>query len=69
MLAVPVDLPLVAPSGRATRPDHVLATVPKTAWERRSCGAGSKGGRYYDWAAAAVTVAGQPPAEGYATPC
>ena len=30
------------------------------------CGAGTKGERFYDWAAVAVTVAGQPPAEGYA---
>src|SRR4051794_15500407 len=34
-------------------------------WERRSCGQGSKGERYYDWAAA-VTVNNQPPADGYA---
>jgi hypothetical protein len=32
------------------------ATVPKAVWERRSCGAGTKGARYYDWAAVAVTV-------------
>jgi len=65
VLAVPVDLPLVTPGGGATRPDHVLATVPKAAWERRSCGAGTKGARYYDWAAVAVTVKDQPPAEGH----
>jgi SRSO17 transposase len=56
VLAVPVDLPLVEPSGRATRPDRVRATVPKAVWERRSCGQGTKGERYYDWAAVAVTV-------------
>ena len=65
VMAVPVDLPLVEPSGRATRPDHVLATVPKAAWERRSCGQGTKGERYYDWAAVAVTVKDQPPADGH----
>ena len=64
VMAVPVDLPLVAPAGGATRPDHVLATVPKAAWERRSCGQGTKGERYYDWAAVAVTVKDQPPADG-----
>jgi hypothetical protein len=57
VLAVPVDLPLVEPPGRATRPDRVLATaVDSTVWERRSCGHGTKGARYYDWAAVAVTV-------------
>jgi hypothetical protein len=66
VLAVPVDLPLVTPGGGATRPDHVLATVPNAVWERRSCGAGTKGERYYDWAAVAVTVNNQPPADGYA---
>ena len=44
---------------------YVLATVPKAVWERRSCGHGTKGERYYDWAAVAVTVKDQPPAEGY----
>ena len=58
VLAVPVDLPLVAPAGGATRPDQVLAMVPTAAWERRSCGQGTKGERYYDWAAVAVTVKG-----------
>jgi SRSO17 transposase len=66
VLAVPVDLPLAEPGGGATRPDRVLATaVDPTLWERRSCGAGTKGERFYDWAAVAVTVKGQPPAEGY----
>src|SRR5690349_22762457 len=54
VLAVPVDLPLLTPGGGATRPDHVLTTVPKAVWERRSCGHGTKGERYYDWAAVAV---------------
>src|SRR5690242_14194155 len=66
VLAVPGDLPLVAAAGGATRPDQVLAKVPKTVWERRSCGAGTKGERFYDWAAVAVTVKDQPPADGYA---
>jgi SRSO17 transposase len=67
VMAVPVDLPLVGPGGGATRPDHVLATVAKAkaVWERRSCGNGTKGARYYDWTAVAVTVKGQPPADGH----
>ena len=66
VLAVPVDLPLVEPGSGTTRPDRMLATVGKAVWERRSCGAGTKGERYYDWAAVAVTVAGQPPADRHA---
>ena len=69
VLAVPVDLPLVEPAGGATRPDRVRATVPKAVWERRSCGAGTKGERFYDWAAVAVTVKDQPRPRDTATPC
>jgi hypothetical protein len=39
--------------------------VQKAVWERRSCGAGTKGARYYDRAAVSVTVKDQPPADGY----
>lgn len=66
VLAVPVDLPLVAPAGGTTRPDRMLAMMPQAMWERRSCGQGTKGARYYDWATVAVTIAGQAPADGYA---
>jgi SRSO17 transposase len=66
VLAVPVDLPLVDPSGRATRPDRTLTGLDPAVWERRSAGNGTKGARYYDWAAVAVTVKDQPPAAGYA---
>ena len=37
------------PSKRA-RVDQVTARLPEEAWERTSCGLGSKGPRYYDWA-------------------
>ncbi|WP_373559093.1 IS701 family transposase [Streptomyces sp. Ag82_O1-15] len=33
------------------RIDHLFAQAPKEAWERRSCGAGAKGLRVYEWAA------------------
>ena len=47
--------------------------APTTCWPRcpRRCGSaapaaqGTKGERYYDWAAVAVTVKDQPPADGY----
>src|SRR5205814_1118915 len=65
VLAVPVDLPLLDVYGKPLRPDAVLADTPDTAWERRSAGDGSKGKRFYDWAAHSVTVKDQPAAQGY----
>jgi SRSO17 transposase len=41
------------------RADHIAATLPAHAWNRYSCGDGSKGRREYDWAWVAIT----PPAE------
>lgn len=35
---------------RQVRVREVLAEVPGDAWQRLSCGAGSKGPRWYDWA-------------------
>ena len=32
------------------RADQALALVEPAGWNRRSCGAGAKGPRYYDWA-------------------
>lgn len=65
VMAVPVDLPLLDARGRSTRPDHVRADrLTEADYERRSCGHGTKGERYYDWATVAVTVKDQPPAEG-----
>lgn len=64
VMAVPVDLPLVDARGKALCCKDVL-TGRTHRWERRSAGAGSKGTRLYDWALHAVTVKGQPPAEGY----
>jgi SRSO17 transposase len=64
VMAVPVDLPLIASRGNATRPDLVASRLKGDDFERRSCGHGTKGERYYDWAAVAVTVKGQAPADG-----
>jgi SRSO17 transposase len=65
VLAVPVDLPLVGIRGEAVRPDGLLAGTDDDVWQRRSCGHGSKGRRYWDFAAHQVTVKGQPPASGF----
>ncbi len=65
VFAVPVDLPLVDVRGTASRPDVVLAATRDGDWERRSCGHGAKGQRYWDFAAHSVTVKGQRPATGH----
>ncbi|WP_443078752.1 IS701 family transposase [Streptosporangium sp. NBC_01495] len=70
VMAVPVDLPLLAARGGAEPVGHVLdrllAMGNNSVWERRSCGAGVKGMRLYDWAAVAIALAEQQPADGYA---
>lgn len=65
VLAVPRDLRLLDVRGRSSRVDALLADTDPQAWQQRSAGAGSKGRRYYDWAAHAVTVKGQQPAPGF----
>lgn len=65
VMAVPVDLPLIGSRGQAIRPDQVAGRLTDADFERRSCGHGTKGERYYDWAAAKVTVKEQPPAGGF----
>jgi SRSO17 transposase len=65
VMAVPVDLPLIGAAGQASRPDTALARAGRIGWERRSAGDGAKGGRYFDWAAVAVTVKDQTPTDGF----
>ena len=66
VLAVPVDLPLVEPGGGATRPDRVLRHGADSGVGAPLLRCGHQGRRFYDWAAVAVTVKDQPPADGYA---
>ncbi|GAA2909481.1 IS701 family transposase [Streptosporangium fragile] len=69
VMAVPVDLPLVAlysggePAGHVL--DRLLAHAGPGLWKRRSCGQGSKGARLYDWCATRVHLDGQEPAPGH----
>jgi hypothetical protein len=49
VLAVPESQHVHAPSAASTSP---IAQALEDAWERHSCGAGAKGPRVYDWAAA-----------------
>jgi SRSO17 transposase len=54
VLAVGADFSVPTAAG-PHRADHVATLIPAHAWERRSCGAGSKGPRVYDWAMVATT--------------
>jgi SRSO17 transposase len=73
VLGVAVDLPLDGPPGKpdlgqpqVKRADDLLRyATRRDRWERRSCGEGSKGQRYYDWTVFEVKVTGQEPAEGF----
>jgi hypothetical protein len=50
VLGVPCSFTVVLTSGRRVRADQALKLVPPKAWNRASCGAGSKGDRLYGWA-------------------
>lgn len=65
VLAVPCDLRLLDVRGRSSRVDALLTDTDPQAWQQRSAGTGSKGRRYYDWAAHVVTVKDQPSAPGF----
>jgi len=73
VLGVAVDLPLDGPPGKPApgqpqvkRADHLLHyATSRDQWERRSCGEGSKGQRYYDWTVFEVEVTGQDAAKGF----
>ncbi|MFE1771588.1 IS701 family transposase [Streptomyces sp. NPDC059008] len=71
--AVPSSFPLAAlpghqDAGRSTvkRADGLLTRITGQRWERRSCGEGSKGQRFYDWALFEVNVKDDHPADGFA---
>ena len=68
VMAVPSSQPLArvhATGGQAVvaRADDLLGRA--TRWERRSCGHGAKGERFYDWAFFTVTLPDEPPADGF----
>jgi SRSO17 transposase len=50
VFAVPVDFHLTTSGQVRMRADAALTLVEAAGWNRRSCGAGAKGPRYYDWA-------------------
>jgi SRSO17 transposase len=53
---IPCDYPVPLPSGAVIRADQA---VKDAIFERRSCGNGSKGPRYSDWAMTATGIKGQ----------
>jgi len=53
---IPCDYPVTTPAGTTIRAD---AAVAGAVFERRSCGNGSKGPRYSDWALSATGIEGQ----------
>jgi SRSO17 transposase len=53
---IPCDYLVTTPAGTTTRAD---AAVANAVFERRSCGNGSKGPRYSDWAMTATGIPGQ----------
>jgi len=50
VLGVPCSFPVTLTSRRKVRADQALKLVPARAWNRASCGQGSKGDRIYAWA-------------------
>ncbi|MGH3997353.1 MAG: transposase [Pseudonocardiaceae bacterium] len=50
VLGVPCSFTLTLTSGRRVRADQALKLMPARAWNRASCGPGSKGDRTYTWA-------------------
>jgi SRSO17 transposase len=54
VLAVPKSFPVATAAG-LVRADHLAALVPPAGWQQVSCGDGSKGPRYYDWALITTT--------------
>jgi hypothetical protein len=53
---IPCDYPVTLPSGTTIRADEA---ADDAVFERRSCGNGSKGPRYSDWAMTATGIPGQ----------
>lgn len=54
VVAVGIDFNITTKTG-TYRADQVVKTLPRHAWNRRSCGQGAKGPRVYDWAMIATS--------------
>jgi SRSO17 transposase len=58
VVAVARDHRVAAGAGQTIRADKLAARVPARGWHRMSCGPGSKGERWYDWALAGAGPGG-----------
>jgi SRSO17 transposase len=58
VVAVACDHRVPAGAGQTIRADKLAARVPARGWHTMSCGPGSKGERWYDWALAGAGPAG-----------
>jgi SRSO17 transposase len=65
VVAVPCALMLIDAAGGSIRADQLLTALKRLCWERRSCGDGAKGQRFYDWACLTVRVKDEDPAAGF----
>jgi SRSO17 transposase len=54
VVAVSCDHHVPAGAGKTIRADALAAKVPARGWHRMSCGPGSRGERWYDWALASA---------------
>lgn len=61
VLAVACDHHVPTATG-SQRADHLVARLPKRAWQRLSAGKGAKGHRFYDWAWITIAGTGDTPA-------
>jgi SRSO17 transposase len=52
VVAVSCDHRVPIGAGKTIRADKLAAKIPAHGWQRDSCGPGSKGERFYDWALA-----------------
>jgi SRSO17 transposase len=64
VLAVACDHHVPTATG-SRRADHLVARLPKRAWQRLSAGRGAKGHRFYDWAWITITATESDAAAGY----
>ncbi|RZS29556.1 DDE family transposase [Herbihabitans rhizosphaerae] len=55
VLAVACDHHVSTAGAGSARVDHLVARLPKRAWQRLSAGRGAKGHRFYDWAWITIT--------------
>lgn len=56
VLATEVNDTVIITRGGDARVDQLVASLPRQAWKRLSCGAGAHGRRIYDWARVPIRI-------------